>query len=636
MSEDVLTRKRQVEEVQGNWPRFLRPFKLPYDVDFRSPLRALWYFLRNSKLAAFLAVILITMNYATGIAVPKLIGMALDSGLESGFTRRFWMIVVALVVTALILAIGVGLSQLTEISLWMGGTVPSLRLVSHKSSHNGIAITREMSTGDAVTTANNDSFRMSFSAQVIDLLVAILSLVVVAVLMLIDSISLGLFVLIGLPIVTGILSLLIKPLHKKQNIQREENGKLTTIATDAVTGLRILRGIGGEEQFVRNYNQQSNQVLNAGLKVANTNSLLVGLRVLLPGVFTAAVIWFGALQVMDGKLTIGQLVTFYGYTAFIQQSLNVVISSFQWGTRAWVGANRLKRLTTIPDLFPNREAAAPSTCVDLATATFEDVATGARVEPGLIWAFVCADPGVSSQAAMRLARIEPSPSKVTANGVDLADIPLTKLRQKVIAQDAAAQLFTGTLRANVSRDASVSHPPATVAELIAQEKQDVHNVPVESLPEPDYMPGDEHYLNALEVADCHDVIESIPGGLKGYITEKGRSISGGQRQRVALARAVATDADVLILVEPTSAVDSHTEARIAQRLEENRRGRTTVIVTSSPIVLDHCDRVVFFEDGHAVASGTHDDMLSPQNPYSASYRRVVARSVGSDAQEGQR
>ena len=99
------------------------------------------------------------------------------------------------------------------------------------------------------------------------------------------------------------------------------------------------------------------------------------------------------------------------------------------------------------------------------------------------------------------------------------------------------------------------------------------------------------------MANAEDVYDALPGGWQGVLDERGRGLSGGQRQRVVLARALAAEAPILVLVEPTSAVDAHTEARIAERVAAVRRGRTTVVITVSPLWLHHADRVVLFEDG---------------------------------------
>jgi ABC-type multidrug transport system fused ATPase/permease subunit len=117
------------------------------------------------------------------------------------------------------------------------------------------------------------------------------------------------------------------------------------------------------------------------------------------------------------------------------------------------------------------------------------------------------------------------------------------------------------------------------------------------------------------------VLDALPLGLDTPVDERGRSFSGGQRQRLVLARALLSDAEVLVLVEPTSAVDAHTEARIARRLRDARAGRTTVVFTTSPLMLDRADRVVLIEDGRVAAEGLHRDLLRT----SPEYRDTVTR-----------
>ncbi|HQR28022.1 MAG TPA: ATP-binding cassette domain-containing protein, partial [Nocardioides sp.] len=126
---------------------------------------------------------------------------------------------------------------------------------------------------------------------------------------------------------------------------------------------------------------------------------------------------------------------------------------------------------------------------------------------------------------------------------------------------------------------------------------------------------------ALATASAEDIVEALPEGLDTEVTERGRSFSGGQRQRLVLARALTVDPEILVLVEPTSAVDAHTEARIAARLHRHRAGRTTVVVTSSPLMLDAVDEVAFVRDGVVVDTGTHQHLLET-NP---AYRAVVIR-----------
>jgi ABC-type multidrug transport system fused ATPase/permease subunit len=132
---------------------------------------------------------------------------------------------------------------------------------------------------------------------------------------------------------------------------------------------------------------------------------------------------------------------------------------------------------------------------------------------------------------------------------------------------------------------------------------------------------DADLMTALSTASAEDVLDALPDGLGAEVEEKGRSFSGGQRQRLVLARALVADPDVLVLVEPTSAVDAHTEARIAARLNEARAGRTTVVMTSSPLLLDQVDEVAFMVGGRVVAQGNHRDLLDDV----PAYRRTVIR-----------
>ena len=115
----------------------------------------------------------------------------------------------------------------------------------------------------------------------------------------------------------------------------------------------------------------------------------------------------------------------------------------------------------------------------------------------------------------------------------------------------------------------------------------------------------------------------MPDGWQGEVEERGRGLSGGQRQRVVLARALLVDPPVLVLVEPTSAVDAHTEARIAERVLEQRRGRTTLVTTVSPLWLRHVDEIALISDGQVVVTGTHEQLLAT----SAAYRDVVVRGM---------
>jgi len=172
-------------------------------------------------------------------------------------------------------------------------------------------------------------------------------------------------------------------------------------------------------------------------------------------------------------------------------------------------------------------------------------------------------------------------------GVPLEVVGREVLRHRIVVSDTASTLFSGVLA----------------------DQLDVRGA------------GREQVAAALHTASAEDVLDGLPDGLDTVVSERGRSFSGGQRQRLVLARALAADPEVLVLVEPTSAVDAHTEAGIADRLRRHRSGRTTVVTTSSPLLLDRVDTVAFLRDGVVVAQGSHRELLTEV----AAYRAVVTR-----------
>ena len=257
-------------------------------------------------------------------------------------------------------------------------------------------------------------------------------------------------------------------------------------------------------------------------------------------------------------------------------------------------AARVLSLERATDTEGVREDAAPR-------GDLYDPATGLHAPAGRLTAVVCGDPDAAGLLAERLGgHPAEQGASVLLGGVPLDELPLTTARQAVLVQDKDPVLLSGSLR-----------------ELL-----DVPASGAVTAPE------------ALAAAQCGDVLEalaqaSLDAGdpMDTRITERGRSLSGGQRQRLALARSLVTDPEVLVLDEPTSAVDSHTEARIADGVRGLREGRTTVVFTSSPLLLYHADRVVLVHEGEVAAVGVHRDLVRTE----PRYRAVVTRETEEEA-----
>ena len=597
------------------------------------------WLLRRAAVPVTLATLAACTSNIIQAIVPAFLGQALDAGIENGLNGRVWGIGALLLVLFVVYAVGDTMLSYFGVTAWMRTAFDVDRLVGRQISATGKDLSRQVSTGEVATIIASDA---DYLGKLIEYLPALLgaaaSFLVVAVLMLRTSVSLGLIVILGMPLVAAIVTLVIRPLQKRQAVQREAQSAVTTITTDTVAGLRILRGIGGEDVFARRYRDASQELRRRGVEVASSQATLMTLQVLLPGLFAAIVVWVAARMAVAGSLTPGGLITFYGYTAYLSWPLWVFTSSVQDYTRAVVGARRLSRLL---EVAPAAGSLVERLNLDPAAAhpvsgDLVDTGSGLRLKEGRMTALVCPDPQVSADLAARLGRFTDAGPTVTLAGRPLTTMPLEQVRASVVVSGATAQLFTGTLREALDVRGGPDPQPAGLEDLVRAETERTTGADVDQQvrPQEREAPGDDRLIEAIGIADAGDVLTSLSEGLAGMITEKGRSLSGGQRQRVALARALLTEAPTLVLIEPTSALDSHTEARVAAQVHRARAGRTTVVVTASPLVLEACDEVILLDSsGAELLRSTHRELMAMArdgHAQAADYRAVVSRAMGED------
>ena len=597
------------------------------------------WLLRRAAVPVTLATLAACTSNIIQAIVPAFLGQALDAGIENGLNGRVWGIGALLLVLFVVYAIGDTMMSYFGVTAWMRTAFDVDRLVGRQISTTGKDLSRQVSTGEVATIIASDAdYLGKFIEHLPALLGAAASFLVVAVLMLRTSVSLGLIVILGMPLVAAIVTLVIRPLQKRQAVQREAQSAVTTVTTDTVAGLRILRGIGGEDVFARRYRDASQELRRRGVEVASSQATLMTLQVLLPGLFAAIVVWVAARMAVAGSLTPGGLITFYGYTAYLSWPLWVFTSSVQDYTRAVVGARRLSRLL---EVAPAAGSLVERLNLDPAAAhpvsgDLVDTGSGLHLKEGRMTALVCPDPQVSADLATRLGRFTDAGPTVTLAGRPLTTMPLEQVRASVVVSGATAQLFTGTLREALDVRSGPDPQQAGLEDLLRAETERTTGADVDQQvrPQEREAPGDDRLIEAIGIADAGDVLTSLSEGLAGMITEKGRSLSGGQRQRVALARALLTEAPTLVLIEPTSALDSHTEARVAAQVHRARAGRTTVVVTASPLVLEACDEVVLLDSsGAELLRSTHRELMAMArdgHAQAADYRAVVSRAMGED------
>ena len=572
------------------------PYHDPGTPDLRSPLHFMGWVGRGQWRTLAGGIVFGVIWMVAQALLPAALSRAVDEGLIAGDQGSLWAWSGAVIGLALVVAGSGAIRHWFAVQNWLRSSFRAVQLVGWKAADTGAALPRTVPTGEVVATVANDAMRLGglydVSARFAG---AIVSYVVVAVILLRASTELGLLVLLGVPILLASLSVIVKPLQKRQARQREESGKLVGLGADTVAGLRVLRGIGGERAFLDRYAAQSQRVRRVGVQVAGVQAALDASQVLLPGIFVLIVTWIGAHFAIEGQVSPGMLVAFYGYSAFLVKPLGTATEFVDRYTRARIAAGKLITVLSVP---PDQLDAVVEAHADGGTsdevrlppgpAELVDPVSGVQVAPGLLTAVVTARPEEAVVVADRLGRFGPEPTAARLGGVALAEVPIAQVRERILVGDNDPRLFTGPLRRELD-------------------------------------PGERHsdadLLATLAVCSAEDVLDALPDGLDSTVEERGRSFSGGQRQRLGLARALLADADVLVLVEPTSAVDAHTEARIAARLAAHRAGRTTVLMTASPLLLDHADHVVFLDGGVVVAEGSHHRLLRS----CPAYRSTVTR-----------
>ncbi|MEU6863408.1 ABC transporter ATP-binding protein [Streptomyces sp. NPDC046876] len=567
-----------------------------------------------------------------GVAgLPYAVGLGVDAVVDRDGTRLL-LVGALLALVGVAIAVGDAMLHRTAVTNWITAAARVQQLLARKTAELGSALTRRVAAGEVVAVSTGDVEKIGWFVEAVSrFLAAAFSVVAICVGLLFYAPAIGTVVALGIPVLALSVLPLLPRATRRADAQREKAGKATELASDTVAGLRVLRGIGGEELFLGRYREASQEVRRAAVRSARMWALISAIQVLLPGVLLIAVVWYGSALVLDGRLAVGQLVAAFSAVATMLYPLRHFEEIAMAYSFSRPSAQRAARVLSLargdaPERPSSAAVRAPEPGGDL-----YDPVTGLLAPAGRLTAVVCGDPDLAGRLAERLGGHPPdgdagakdgkdadnsqgaegtaggagdgdapaAPERVSVllGGVALDELPLDTARTLVLVQDKDPVLLSGTLRRLFAVPASGAVEPAA----------------------------------ALAAAQCGDVLDALlqaaPDGvadpMDAHLTERGRSLSGGQRQRLALARSLVTDPEVLVLDEPTSAVDSHTEARIADGVRALRTGRTTVVLASSPLLLDRADHVVFLHEGTVAATGTHRELLHDDRRY----RAVVTRET---------
>lgn len=582
------------------------PYPDPGVPDARSGPRFLVW-LGRGQIGGQLKALAWGLVHFSGVAgLPYAVGLGVEAVVDRDSTGLL-LVGGLLVLLGVAISVGDAMLHRTAVTNWITASARVQQLLARKTAELGSALTRRVAAGEVVAVSTGDVEKIGWFVEAVSrFLAAVFAVVLVCVGLLFYAPELGMVVAVGVPVVALAALPLLPRATQRADIQRDKAGKATELASDTVAGLRVLRGIGGEELFLSRYREASQEVREAAVRSARMWALISAVQVLLPGALMITVVWYGAGLVLDGRIEVGELVAAFSAVATMLYPLRhfeEIAMAYSFSRPSAKRAARVLSLTRT-DAAGERPVAAATATAPAPGGDLYDPQTGLLAPAGRLTAVVCGDPDLAGRLAERLgghpmddaaaAGDEPS---VLLGGVALDELALDTARTLVLVQDKEPVLLSGTLR-------------------------ELFDVPAS---------GAVEAGAALDAAQCGDVLDALlqsaPDGvgdpMDARITERGRSLSGGQRQRLALARSLVTDPEVLVLDEPTSAVDSHTEARIAEGVAALRAGRTTVVMASSPLLLDRADRVVLIHEGAVAAIGAHRELMRDE----PLYRAVVTRET---------
>jgi ATP-binding cassette subfamily B protein len=465
-----------------------------------------------------------------------------------------------------------------------------LRFFSERHSTEFIA---RLSTGAAAAT------------QVINLLVTsigrdLLSLIGLIIVMVVQDPLMSFFSFIVAPPAFFVLRKLIRRIYVIARTQFHGGTRILETLQETLTGIRIVKAFTLEETMRERFDRNVAAVEHEANKMARVSARASPLMETLGGCAIAIAITYGGYRVIDTGATPGQFFSFI--TAFLLAyepakrlaRLNIELNS------ALVGVRVLFEVIDSPPTEPS-DVNMPPLKVETARLALDDVHFHYRsdesilrgmsfvAEPGMLTALVGPSGGGKSTVFSLIMRFyDTERGKITIDGQDISGVSRHSLRQSIAYVGQDVFLFRGTVRENIA----FGKPGASEDEIVA----------------------------AAKAAYAHDFIMTFPRGYDTPVGEHGLQLSGGQRQRVAIARALIKNAPIILLDEATAALDSESELQVREAMEHLCQGKTTLAIAHRLHTISHADRIYVVEDGRAVESGRHDELLRKDGRYAAFYR----------------
>jgi ATP-binding cassette subfamily B protein len=441
----------------------------------------------------------------------------------------------------------------------------------------------------------------------VDVTWAVLNVGVAIVFMMLIQWKLALVVLALVPVMVVVAIWFKKRILVQYREVRKINSKLTGAYNENITGVRVVKALGREEQNLREFGEQSSELYQASYRAARLSALFLPIVQVIGSIALGTIVWYGGLQATLGAMTIGGIQAFLSYVTFMLWPIQDLARVYAELQRSVASAERVFSLMDAePDIVDREGAVDPGTIrsdISFENVGFyyeegKDVLAGLSlyIRQGERIALVGPTGGGKSTIVNLLCRFyEPTSGVIRFDGRDYSELTQHAIQSRIGMVLQTPHLFSGTIRENIR----YGRLEAT----------------------------DEQVEGAARVAHAHEFIADMEKGYEEEVGEGGALLSVGQKQLISLARAVLADPDVLVMDEATSSVDTLTEAQVQRGMEATMRGRTSFVIAHRLSTIKNVDRILVIEEGKIAEMGSHAELIRARGHYYSLYTRQFRREL---------